>query len=107
MNLRMTPVHEIIEAEIAAALNVPGLAHIETKITTCTGDGEDSAKIDFIAAGELMGVTLFVNADQSFILLEHDERYSTSTTWTAEEATPEKIKAAIVMVLRAKVRDAA
>jgi hypothetical protein len=38
--------------------------------------GKESAKIDFIAAGELMGVTLFINTDQSFILLEHDDRYS-------------------------------
>jgi hypothetical protein len=106
-DLRMMPVHEIIEAEIGVALNVPGLAHIETKITTCSGEEKVSAKIDFISAGEFMGVTLFINTDQSFILLEHDDRYSQSTTWTAEEADPDKVKAVILDVLRARVRAAA
>ena len=105
MSLRHTPVPEIIDAEICAALNRPGLAHIRSKVETCDGDGATSGKIDYFISGQHCGATLIINSDMSFLLMKPDE--PKSVCWTAEEAQPGPITAALIEALGARVRAAA
>jgi hypothetical protein len=105
VNQRHTPIPEIIDGEIRAAINVPGLAHIRTKVELCDGDGMTSGKIDFFAAGHHTEIALIINTDRSVILMRPDA--PTTTSWTAHEVDPEVVKAAVLDALRARVRTAA
>ncbi|HEY2010563.1 MAG TPA: hypothetical protein VGH23_16355 [Rhizomicrobium sp.] len=105
MDLRNIPIPEIIDAEILAALNKPGLSHIRSKVETCEGDGYVSGKIDYFIAGSHCGVTLIINSDMSYLLMKPDD--PKSIWWTAEEAQPEPITAALVEALSSRVRAAA
>ena len=98
---------EMVEDEISRAINAPGLQHITTTVKTCSGEGKVSAYIDFIISGKSSGVRLYVNSDSSLFLIEPTEGGSQSTDWTAEEATPEKVCAVVLDVLRARVAAAA
>lgn len=105
--LKFTPTAEIIEREIGAAINIPGLQHIRTGLTTA-GDGktvDSSGTIHFYICGNPCGVELFVKADASMVLTNPDEPKAIS--WTAEEVQPEVVKAAVIDALRARVRAAA
>jgi hypothetical protein len=102
INLRTAPLHEIVEDRLATAIYIPGLQHIRTRpIGDCDGGGE----IDFLVGNQSCGVKLIVNSDGSYVLIGPDEPKAVS--WTAEQAQPETIKAAVIEALRARVRAAA
>lgn len=104
MNLRFTPLTEIIGAELATAINIPGLQHISVHVETCHGNGDTSGKIDFMVRERHCGVSLIINADGSFILWQP---YPPLTTfWSDEEQEPWKVKTAIIEALGACVRAA-
>ncbi len=107
MTLKFTPTAKIIEREIAAAINIPGLQHIRTGLVTA-GDGktvDNSGTIRFYICGQPCCVELFVKADNSMVLTNPDEPKAMS--WTAEEVQPETVKAAVIDALRTRVRAAA
>jgi hypothetical protein len=101
VNFKYMPLYEIIELALTSAINIPGLAHIRTS-TTAT---ESGGKIDFHIQGSRLGVTLTVNDDGSYVLVQPDEPCAIS--WTAKEAQPAPITAAVIDALRARVRAAA
>ena len=101
INLRFANLHEIVENELSAAINIPGLGHI----TTRAEDTADGGKIDFLIMRQPCGVVLHITSAGEYSLTNPDEPKAVS--WTAEEAQPETITAAVIEALRARVRAAA
>lgn len=98
------PLYETVATELACAINTPGLAHIKVSVKICQGAERVSASIDFAAPGEPCLVSLLVNSDNSFVLVERNFHGDPeNTTWTSEDAGPDTIKPVVLAALRRRV----
>lgn len=106
MTRRFVPLHESVESTLRDALALPGMSHLKTKVLICEAEKKTSALIDFLAAGESIGVTLNVCADGSFILIEKRPGENPwSQSWMADEADPDVVTGAVIAALRRRVTD--
>lgn len=101
INLRYASHAEIVNHEIAGAINKPGLAHFCTSLME-NGDGSGAARITFIMGGSPCGVWLEIAPDQSFTLSTPDE--PKTVRWSADQAEPATITEAVISALRSRVR---
>ena len=102
---RFIPLHESVEREISAALNTPGLVHIDAHTTVFEADGRYSAKVDYRIHNQSVGIWLVVCSDGSFVLCENWRGPLKTKSWTAEEANPKDVIAAVLAALMTRVTE--
>lgn len=100
------PLHVSVEQTLRDALAAPGLQHIKTKVSVCTGADMASANIEFLIEGAPCGVSLIICSGGSFVLVENrSDGKPTTINWAPEEVDPDSVTAAVLGALRRRVVD--